>query len=105
MEHIGYYLWEGSIFLTILVAGTSLVVLRRKASGRPAFSDQDRQLFFGHAEIRVSKLRFTVHLGMAVFLCYLVGSLEYLLLARFGAGILAAVGLITLLGIVQKRLD
>ena len=104
MEHMGYYLWEGSTFLTILVVGTSLLVLRRKAAGRPAFTDHDRQLFFANPKIEVSKLTFTIHLGMAVFVCYLVGVLEYLLLARFGAGILAAAGLVTLLGIVKKWL-
>jgi hypothetical protein len=104
VEHIGYYLWEGSIFFTILVVGTSLLVLRRKANGRPAFTDHDRRLFFGHSEISFSEPRFYIHLGIAVFLCYLLAYLEYLLLARFGAGILAAAGLVTLLAIVKKWL-
>ena len=81
-----------------------MLVLRRKASGKPAFTDHDRQLFFGHSEIGLSEPRFYIHLGIAVLLCYLIGSLEYLLLARFGAGILAAAGLITLLAIVKKWL-
>ena len=81
-----------------------MLVLRRKASGKPAFTDHDRQLFFGHSEIDLSGPRFYIHLGIAVLLCYLIGSLEYLLLARFGAGILAAAGLITLLAIVKKWL-
>ena len=55
MVHIGYFLWEGVTFLTILFVGTGLLVLRRKARGRPAFTDYDRQLFFGHPEVRLSK--------------------------------------------------
>ncbi|HEX9273210.1 MAG TPA: hypothetical protein VGA01_13465 [Candidatus Binatia bacterium] len=104
MEHIGYYLWEGIAFSTILFVGTGLLVLRRTASGRPAFTDHDRQLFFGRPAVRVSKPRFYINFGIAVFLCYLVGSLEVLLLARFGASILATAELLTLLGIVKKWL-
>ncbi len=104
MEHIGYYLWEGIAFSTILFVGTGLLVLRRKASGRSAFTDHDRQLFFGQPAVRVSKPRFCINFGITVFLCYLAGSLEYLLLARFGASILATAELLTLLGIVKKWL-
>ena len=104
MDRIGYFLWEGVTFLTILFVGTNLLVLRRKASGRPAFTDYDRQLFFGHPEVRLSKPRFYINFGIAVFLCYLAGFLEYLLLARFGASILATAQLITFLGIVKRSL-
>lgn len=104
MEHIGYYLWEGSTFSTILFVGTGLLVLRRKASSRPAFTDHDRQLFFGRSAVTVSIPRFYINFGIAVFLCYLAVSLEYLLLARFGASILATAELLTLLGIVKKWL-
>lgn len=104
MKHVGYFLWEGITFLTILSAGIGLLVLRRRASGNPAFTDRDRQLFFGHPEVRLSKPRFYVNFGIAVFLCYLAGFLEYLLLARFGASILATAQLITFLGIVKRSL-
>ena len=104
MEHIGYCLWEGITFLTIFFFATGLLVLRRKTSGRPAFTDQDRQLFFGHPEVRLSKPKFYINFGIAVFLCYLAGFLEYLLLARFGASILATAQLITFLGIVKRSL-
>ena len=104
MEQIGYFLWEVLTFSTIIFAGIGLLVLRRKASGNPAFTDHDRQLFFGRPEVRLSKPRFYMNFGIAVFLCYLVGSLEYQLLARFGASILATAGLLTLLGIVKKWL-
>lgn len=104
MEHIGYWLWEGVTFLTILFIGTGLLVLRRKASARPSFTDHDRQLFFGHPEVRVSQARFYINFSIAVSLCYLAGSLESLILGRFGASILATAQLITFLGIVKKSL-
>jgi len=83
---------------------TGMLVLRRKAGGRPAFSDQDRKLFFGNAGVRVSRPRLYMHFGIAVFLCYSAGFLEYLLLGSFGASILAAAQLVTLLAIVKKWL-
>jgi len=73
-------------------------------SGKPAFTDRDRQLFFDRPEIKLSKPRFYLNFGFAVFLCYLAGFLEYLLLARFGAGILAIAQLLTFLSIVKKSL-
>jgi len=104
VEQIGYCLWEGVTFLTILFVATCLLVLRRKAGGRPAFTDHDRQLFFGYPEIRLSTARFYIHFGIAVLLSYLVGAVEYMVLARFGAGILATAELLTLMGIVKKFL-
>jgi len=104
VERIGYFLWEGVTFLTILFVGTGLLVLRRKTSGRPAFTDYDRQLFFSRPAVRLSKAKFYIHFGIAVLLCYLAGFLEYLLLARFGASILATAELLTLIGIVKKWL-
>jgi hypothetical protein len=104
VEHSGYFLWEGITFLTILLGATGLLVARRKASGRAAFTDHDWQLFFGRSERRVSTPRFYIHFGIAVLLCSLAGFLEYLMLARFGASILAAAQLLTLLGVVKKWL-
>jgi hypothetical protein len=103
VEHSGYYLWESITFLSILSMATGMLVLRRKAGGRPAFSDQDRKLFFGNG-VR-SEFRFYMHFGIAVLLCYLAGSLVSLLLGSFGASILAAAQLITLLAIVKKWLS
>lgn len=104
MEQIGYSLWEVITLATILFAGIGLLVLRRRANGHPAFTDRDRQLFFGHPKVRRSKPRLYVNFGIAVFLCYLAGFLEYLLLERFGASILATAQLITFLGIVKRSL-
>lgn len=104
MEHIGYYLWEGATFTTILFVATVLLVLRRKAQGNPAFTDHDRQLFFGRSATGLSKARFCIHFGTAVLLSYLAGSLEYLVLATLGASILATAELLTLMGIVKKLL-
>ena len=104
MEHLGHLLWELITFSTILFAGLGLLVLRRRATGKPAFTDCDRQLFFGRPEIKLSEPRFYLNFGIAVFLCYSAGFLEYLLLAPFGAGILATAQLLTFLSLVKKSL-
>jgi hypothetical protein len=104
VERVGYYLWEGITLFIILFVATSLLVLRRKAGGRPVFTDYDRELFFGRPAVRLSTPRFYINFSIAVFVCYLAGSLEYLILARFGASILATAQLITFLGIVKKSL-
>lgn len=104
MEHLGHLLWELITFSTILFASVGLLILRRRVSGKPAFTERDRRLFFGRPEIKLSEPKFYLNFGIAVFLCYWAGFLEYLLLARFGAGILATAQLLTFLSIVKKSL-
>ena len=104
MENSGYWLWEGMAFLTQIFIGLGLLVLRRKASGRPAFTDADRKLFFGPSRLRWSAARFWINFSAAVFLCCFIGLLEHLILARFGASILATAQLLTLFGIVKRLL-
>jgi hypothetical protein len=104
MQHSGYYLWEGITFLMQILVGTGLLVLRRKASGRPAFTEADRQLFLARPRVRVSTPKFWVNFSVAAFLCLFVGLLERLILAPFGAAVLATAQLITFLGIVKKSL-
>jgi hypothetical protein len=104
MQHSGYYLWEGITFLMQILVGTSLLVLRRKAGGRPAFTEADRQLFFASPRVQVSTPEFWVNFAVAAFLCLFVGLLERLVLAPFGAAVLITAQLITFLGIVKKSL-
>jgi hypothetical protein len=104
MEHSGYYLWEGIIFFTQILVAMGLLVLRRKANGRPSFTNADRQLFFGRARIRMLTPRFWTNFAIAALLCFFVGVLMQLVLAPLGAGILATAQLITFTGIVKKSL-
>lgn len=104
MEHSGSYIWEGTIFLMQILIGISLLVLRRKASGRPAFTEDDRQLFFSRARVSVATTRFWIQFGIAAFLCFVAGLLEQLVLGPFGPAVLATAQLITFMGIVKKTL-
>ena len=80
MEQSGYFLWEGFTFLLQILFAMSLLVLRRKASGRPAFTDADRQLFFARSRVKASTPKFWIHFGIAAFLCFFAGLLERLIL-------------------------
>jgi hypothetical protein len=104
MEHSGYYMWEGITFLMQILVGIGLLVLRRKASGRPAFTEDDRQLLFSRSRVSLSTTRFWINFGIAAFLCFFAGLLEQLLLGPFGAGVLATAQLITFMGIVKRSL-
>lgn len=104
MENIGYWLWEGIAFVMQLALAMGLLVVRRKASGRPAFTDDDWRLFFSPAQLTVSMPRFWINFSMAVFLTYPIGLLEHLFLAPFGASILATAQLLTLFVIVRRLL-
>ena len=104
MEHIGYYLWEGVTFLTILSVATGLLVLRRQVRGEPAFTTHDRRLFFGRPVAKLSHSKFYFHFAIAVLLSYFAGVVEYIVLGSLGTSILATAELLTLLGIVKKWL-
>ena len=104
MEDSGHYVLEGIIFLLEILIGMGLLVLRRKAAGRPAFTGDDRQLFFGPSPVMGSTRRFYFNFGMAVFLGCLAVPLEQLILGRFGVTVLATAQLLTLVGIVKKWL-
>jgi hypothetical protein len=104
MEHIGYYLWEGIIFFAQILAGMGLLVLRRKAGGRPSFTNADRQLFFGRARAGVLTPQFWTNFAIAAILCFFTGLIVQLALAPFGAAILATAQLIAFMGIVKKSL-
>jgi hypothetical protein len=104
MEQSGYFLWEGFTFSLQILFALSVLVLRRKASGRPAFTDADRQLFFARPRVKASTPKFWIHFGIAAFLCVFASLLERLIFGPFGAAILGTAQLITYMGIVKKSL-
>jgi hypothetical protein len=104
MEYIGFYLWEGIMFLMQILVGLGLLVIRRKAGGRPAFTDADRQLFFTRCRAGVRTPKFWLNFGIAALLCLFAGLLERLVLGPFGPAALATAQLVTFMGIVKKSL-
>jgi hypothetical protein len=104
LEKTGFVLWEGITLLMVIFGGIGMVALRRRASGRPAFTYEDRQLFFGRSKVGVPTHRLLLNFGVAILLCFFSAVLEVLILAPVGAGLLTVVLLLTSLGIVNKLL-
>jgi hypothetical protein len=104
LEKTGFVLWEGITLLMVIFGGIGMVALRRRASGRPAFTYEDRQLFFGRSRMRLPTPRLLFNFGVAIVLCFFSALLEVLILAPLGAGLLTVVLLLTSLGIVNKLL-
>lgn len=105
MEAMGYILWEGATLLFVLFGGIGLTILRRKTNGRPAFTDEDRLLYFGDLDVGLSMPKLCLKLCVAAFLCSLIGSLEALVLPYVGPGLFSAAFLLTSLGIVKSTLS
>ena len=103
-DKIGLILWEVITLLTVFLGGIGFVVLRRKASGRPAFTERDRQLFFGPRKITVSTAKFWINFSAAVFLCFFIDVLEVLIFGWLGPGLLTMVVVLSSIGIVDKLL-
>jgi len=103
-DKIGLILWEVITLLTVFLGGIGFVVLRRKASGRPAFTERDRQFFFGPRKITVSRTKFLINFSTAVFLCLSINMLEFLILGWLGPALLTMLVLVTSMGIVDKLL-
>jgi hypothetical protein len=103
-DKIGLVLWEVITLLSVVLSGIGLLVLRRKANGRPAFTERDRQLFFGPRKITVSTVKFWINFSAAVFLCFFIDVLEFLIFGWLGPGLLTMVVVLSSIGIVDKLL-
>ena len=89
MEKLGYVLYELPVFLLVMWFGIRLVHLRRYRKNQPIFSDDDRRLFFGRLPTSIQSPDFRVRLARAILAATATTYLEFLVLAPFGAGILA----------------
>jgi hypothetical protein len=104
MELFGLVLWEAITLLFVLLGGIGLMALRRKANGRPAFTDQDRLLYFGDLNLDISMPELCLKLCVAALVCLIVGFFERLVLAQFGPGLLTATFVLTSFSIVRFTL-
>ncbi|MGE5305394.1 MAG: hypothetical protein ACM3TN_18955 [Alphaproteobacteria bacterium] len=101
LAKLGYMLWEGLVLVCIITGSLGFVALRRKLTGRPAFSNEDRALFFSTPPAAVSIPKLCLRFVLAVFLFCGIGALEWLVLAPFGAAILSVSLLLSCAGIVN----
>jgi hypothetical protein len=104
VEKLGYVLYELPVFFLVMWFGIRLVHLRRYRRNQPIFSDDDRQLLFGRAPVSVKSPIFRVRLARAILAVTAATYVEFLVLAPFGAGILAGALLLTSAAIVRWML-
>jgi hypothetical protein len=94
-------LWEGLVLVCVIAAGLGVVMLRRKMSGRPAFSNEDRILLFNTPLAAASLSRLCLRFSLAVLLFCCIGLLEIIVFAPFGAAILSVSLLLSCASIVN----
>jgi hypothetical protein len=104
MEMMGFVLWESLTVLFVALAGLVVLVLRRKASGRPVFTRHDWLMYFGDLQLRMSKPRLALRLSYAVFLCSCLTLIGNPILVRLGPGLYSVTIAFTCLWIVRATL-
>ena len=101
---MGFVLWESLTLLFVILAGLGVLMIRRKASGRPVFTRHDWLTFFGDLQLQMSKPRLAFRLSFAAVLCFLLALFGSSLLARLGPGLYAVPFVFICLGIVKGAL-
>lgn len=104
MEMMGFVLWEGLTLLFVLLAGLAVLIIRRKASGRPVFTRHDWHTYFGDLQLRMSKPRLALRLSYAAFLCSCLTLIGNPFLERMGPGLYSVTIIFACLGIVKFTL-
>ena len=104
MEKMGFVLWESLTVLFVILAGLGVLMIRRKADGRPVFTRHDWLLYFGDLQLRMSKPRLALRLAFAVFLCSCLTLIGNPFLARMGPGLYSVTIVFTCLAIVRAAL-
>jgi hypothetical protein len=104
LEKLGYMLGEGFVLVCIITGSLGFVALRRRLSGRPAFSNEDRNLLFNTPPAAVSTPRLCLRFGLAVFLFCCIGAFEVLVFAPLGAATLSVFLMLSCAGIVNITL-
>jgi hypothetical protein len=102
MDHLGYILSEAPVLILMIWFAVRFVQLRRARQNRPAFSESDRRILF-QAE-RPHSWRFYSRLALATVAVGVIGFIEILAFAPFGAAIVSGVLLLTAADIVRRLL-
>lgn len=101
LAKLGYILWEALMLVLLAAASLGWLMLRRKMSGRPVFSNRDRALLFNTPPVAPSVPRLCLRFAAAVCLFAPIGALEIFALAPLGAAILSVCLLFSCAAIVN----
>lgn len=104
MEKIGYFISELPALLLMIGFAAGVIQYRRRRKRQPVYSARDRALFFPPAKVDLRTPATRLKLARCVLLSTAATSVEYLLLAQFGAAILSVALTITTAGILHGLL-
>ena len=104
MENLGYILSEAPVFFLTMWFAIRLVHYRRYRRNQPLFSDSDRRLLFAKTKPKLESPVFRLRLVRSILAVTAAMYLEIVVLAPFGAGILATILLLTSAAIVHRIL-
>jgi hypothetical protein len=102
MENFGYILSEAPLFVLIVWFTVRFIRWRRSRENRPGFSDSDKHVLFHAGQHAPKQRQFYLRFLVTVFAVTALGSLLMVVLAPFGAAILAGVLVLTSAAVVHE---
>ena len=104
MEKIGYVLSEAPVFFLLIWFAVRFVQFRRYRDNRPVLTPADLRLLGSRPRIDPRSREFYFRFALAVLAVSMIGVLEFIVLAPFGAAILSGALLLTSAAIVRAVL-
>jgi hypothetical protein len=102
MEDLGYILSEAPLFVLIVWSTVKVIRWRRSRENRPGFSDNDKHVLFHAAQHAPQRRQFYLRFFLTVLAATALGLLLMVVLAPFGAAILAGVLVLTSAAVVHQ---
>ena len=103
MDQLGYILSEAPVFILMTWFAVRYVQRRRYRENRPAFTEEDRLMLFDAGQ-KTSRTWFYSRFALATLAVTVIGFIEIIALAPFGAAIVAGALLLTAADIVRRLL-
>ena len=104
MDQLGYILSEAPVLILMVWFAVRFVQLRRARENRPVFSENDRRILFRADGHQPRTWRYYSRFALAILAVTIVGFLEIIAFAPFGAAIVSGVLLLTAADIVRRIL-
>ncbi|HEX7228777.1 MAG TPA: hypothetical protein VF452_00175 [Candidatus Binatia bacterium] len=104
MDKLGYLLSEIPLLIFIVWFAVRFFQYRRRKNHQPSYSETDRDLLFGTSRPHPPKTEVYLRLALAIVAVTMVGVLEFLVLAPFGAAIVTTSLVLTSTAIVHHLL-
>jgi hypothetical protein len=102
MDKLGYLLSEIPALIFIVWFAVRFFQFRRRQNHQPSYSETDKELLFGAPRERARKSAVYLRLALAIVAVTMIGVLEIIVLAPFGAAIITASLLLTSTAIVHR---